>query len=480
MSIEPQKTIFIPQAHHYRQLTRTAPFILRETASGFELSERHLQCLWYDPSIRPKQLVTNTGETVRILDPGRWNLEAGPDFIDAVIQVGPDQRHLKGDIEIHIHPADWEAHRHANNPDYNQVIAHVTYFPPDHRPKGLPTPAVEIALQNPIDTTSGLYLEDIDTTAYPYGPSQSPCPCATILAELPARSRMELLESAGAYRLEKKANNFIAMHRTHSLETIAYRETMAALGYKQNTVVCRKLAALVPLARIRKLPPLEAYACLTGSAGLLPNAPSPRWTQEAQVFIRKVWDQWWPIQRSHQALSPKTWTLSGLRPQNHPLRRMAAAASCFSASAQDLIPQINQIAQELTPWVHVSDIFKPAEPLQFWTFHLSLASPRKERPIALIGEARLAAWWNNIAVPLLAAQDHDPSELTKKLKPEQINSHMREAAHRLFGFDHNPKSYRKNGLRQQGLLQIFHDCCLKECHDCSLHQNLRQTAGQSS
>ena len=90
------------------------------------LTERHVQALWYDGDLRPTDLVTSVGEAVRVVHPGEWNLEAGPDFKDAVLEVGG--RRVVGDVEVHIRPSDWTAHLHAGDAAYSNVVAHVTWM----------------------------------------------------------------------------------------------------------------------------------------------------------------------------------------------------------------------------------------------------------------------------------------------------------------------------------------------------------------
>ncbi|MDF7827136.1 DUF2851 family protein, partial [Pontiellaceae bacterium B12227] len=105
---------------------------------------------------------------------------------------------------------------------------------------------------------------------------------------------------------------------------------MAALGYKNNKAPFRKLATTLPLARLRSLAatPLEAYALLLGLSGLLPKNTDPKWTPETKTFIRAVWDVWWKQSGDlHElALLKSDWTLAGIRPANHPVRRLMAAA----------------------------------------------------------------------------------------------------------------------------------------------------------
>ena len=93
------------------------------------ISERHVQAIWYDGTLRPDGLRTADGAQVRVVDPGRWNLEAGPDFLDAVLEIGGERRRVRGDVEVHVRAADWSAHGHGHDPAYAGVVAHVTWHP---------------------------------------------------------------------------------------------------------------------------------------------------------------------------------------------------------------------------------------------------------------------------------------------------------------------------------------------------------------
>ena len=60
------------------------------------LTERHVQAVWYDAALRPKRLVSRRGSEVAVVSPGEWNLGAGPDFRNAVLEVGQDRRRIVG------------------------------------------------------------------------------------------------------------------------------------------------------------------------------------------------------------------------------------------------------------------------------------------------------------------------------------------------------------------------------------------------
>jgi hypothetical protein len=99
--------------------------------------------------------------------------------------------------------------------------------------------------------------------------------------------------------------------------------------------------------------------------------------------------------------------------------------------------------------------------------------------VSLIGQERRAAILSNVVVPFLAANGVSVEPLLDSLPPEADNAVVRRTAHALFGHDHNP-AFLRNGLRQQGLLQVFHDFCLntkRGCADCLLVGSLQRTSG---
>jgi len=422
-----------PRAADYRQEPRAAA--LHETAPPFRhfpYRERHLQCLWADPRHRPAGLKTSAGEPIHVEHPGSWNLEADPDFLNAVLLVGKEQRRISGDLEIHIHPNGWRQHGHAADPNFGQVRFHIVYFQGPEFP-GL----LQIPLQETLATNPRFSFENIDLTAYPYSIPAGEFP----LEGMHPDRKIQWLESAGEERLRLKAERFALALQHKEPDQLLWEELLAALGYKNNKAPFRHLATTLPLTRLRSLAetPAEAYALLLGLSGLLPTHPDPKWTPETKTFIRTVWDFWWKQSEELKelALDKSDWNLAGLRPANHPIRRLMAAAHYAFG-----IPGLATHAKRLTEF-----------PDNFWNTHISWKS--KCTPTALVGPARANAIVTNILVPWRAATGATELHLDR-LPAEPSNSIIRQTAHALFGPDHTPKVYQ-SALARQGLIQIFHD-----------------------
>ncbi|MBI2441296.1 MAG: DUF2851 family protein [Lentisphaerae bacterium] len=476
------------------------------SAFGGPYTERHLQCVWFDEGLRPKNLKTERGQEIIVEHPGQWNLEEGPDFLGAVLRVLPEGRRLTGDVEIHVHPGAWQQHGHAKNPAYARVIAHVTYFPGAAPRAALPEGAIQVALQDALAANPFFSFESLDLSAYPYAARARATPCAQVLQGWDPGRVAQLLETAGEQRLQAKTARMAGAIAAQGFAQTLYEEVMAALGYKNNRAPFRCLAQRLPLETLRALSagdPLKAYALLMGVAGLLPRQTPGRWDAATRVFVRRLWDHWWKQQAAlgATALRRADWKLSGLRPQNHPQRRLMLAALLFAGKpelearlsalpAAEAAEAIKLMAALFPPLADATLRSKPSlrstsppadkpETETYWQRRLTFGGKPQETPIALMGEGRIAALIANVLLPLLAAAGNRsvmrPAFL-RHLPPEEDNQILRQTARNLLGADHNPALYR-SGLRQQGLLQIFHDFCLTDrsrCATCALLAALKK------
>ncbi|MDD4872592.1 MAG: DUF2851 family protein [Kiritimatiellae bacterium] len=488
---KPGLTSFFHKSRYYAGLINGHNARIREvnnSSLNFPYSERHLQCVWFDGSFRPEKLTSSTGEQVLVESPGRWNLEAGPDFLDAVLIIGPERRKMRGDIEIHIHPTDWKAHHHADDKAYSRLIAHVSYFSSQIPDETLPRGTIHISLRNVLRMNPCFSFESIDITAYPYSTFTSQIsPCAEILSSWDPNNKAMLLESAGEERLRTKAFRMENSINERGADQVLYEEVLAALGYKYNSIAFRQLANVIPLNLLRKESKgdiLKGYALLAGVSGLLPVKVSQKWDVETRSFVRQLWDYWWKNQSKWETrhLQTDAWRLSGLRPQNSPLRRMAAASSLF-ASGNSLATRLSKIGTtDQKSWHEsVQMLFRPSDAMRYWNRRLSFSGIPQKSDITLVGTDRITAIKSNVFLPFLANRGIPVRKLLNNLPPEHDNNLIRLTAFALLGRDHNPSLYR-NGLRQQGLIQIFHDFCINNrsaCRNCPLPEALKSFNIQS-
>lgn len=474
------------RASQYRDLTQSTAACVHESdrrRPAFPYSERHLHCVWHDPGLRPPVLTTRRGESVAVEHSGLWNHEAGPDFIGAVLLIGESRRRVFGDVEIHIHPQDWKAHGHAQDPRFGDVRFHVTYFPGDDASLNTVPNAEQIVLKDALAALPGFAFEQIDTTAYPYGARADIPPCSTVLALYQPDEREQLLQAAGEERLRRKAEQIQRSVQEFGVDQVLYEEILTALGYKHNKRACRHLARLLSHATLRELAdgdPMRGYALLLGMAGLLPDPSSTAWPPETQSWLRQLWQIWWRHEQAlPSAMNESAWRLDSLRPTNHPVRRLCGAAHLFCA-AEPLIRKVERCwADDPARWTASWLEYCTSRADPFWSTRLTLRGEQQAKPIALIGKARATAIVVNVLLPLAAGHaKYSANVLTAldHLPQEAENALVKQTAYYLFGRDHSPSLYRDT-LARQGLLQIFHDFCMSDrsrCASCTFPQTLQR------
>lgn len=450
--------------------------VVREARPGgrfFPFSERHVQAVWFDQRWRPDGLMTVAGERVEVVYPGRWNLDAGPDFLDAVLVLGPGMRRVEGDVEVHVFPSGWRQHGHRHDPRYRRVVAHVTYADGVLEEGELPPGAVQIALRAALQARPGFAFEHLDVTEYPYAGRSDQPPCRTELRGWPPEAKIQLLEAAGHARLRLKAERLGVAVAERGADQVWYESLLVAMGYQHNKRVYHALAQVAPLDRWRAAAggdPLRGYAVLAGLSGLLPSEMDPAWDVETRDFIRLVWDIWWRERSRFPAGLVRTdWRLHGIRPLNHPLRRLMAVAV--------LMTDGTPVRQRLADWVQpvarravtaLEQAFQGSSD-GYWPWRETLGGVRGHTPVTLVGRDRLNALLLNVVLPLAAATGHDPATIAACLdtaRPETLNQVMKQTVHYLLGVEY-PSSLLASAAARQGLMQVFHDYCLHDRSQCA-------------
>jgi hypothetical protein len=223
-------------------------------------------------------------------------------------------------------------------------------------------------------------------------------------------------------------------------------------------------------------------------SGLLPTELTAARTSTDR-YVRSVWDQWWRERDSfNDCLLPRSlWRFNGLRPANHPQRRLALAAhwwtqkdlvarieKWFTATAEDgaMIPSLLETLQA------------PSD--EFWSWHWTLRSTRMRAAQPLLGGTRVTDLAVNVILPWLwvRAREGENPKLQQQAEeryflwpPAEDNSVLRLARNRLLGG--RSAARLRNAAMQQGLIQIVRDFCDHAnalCADCKFPELVRNFA----
>ena len=453
---------------------------LQETHQGLP-GERLLQLAWQHQRIRTDHLATADGRLLRILHPGFWNHGRGPDFRDAVIRIGSDPPQ-RGDVEIDLRLGDWIGHRHLDNPDYAGVILHVVWLPPRDPAQSPPV----LVLQDRLDTTIEELIAWVDLD--PGLPDNVLGRCASQLRSLPDAAVADWLTQGALFRFQRKAIELAARARQVGWRQSLWEGLCGGLGYQHNVWPMRRLAeqtrAILDHQPSQELTRVQAL--LLGSCGLLPHdSKSPR--RPSHAYLRSLWDVWWREQDAlaDLTLPPTLWRLGGLRPANHPQRRVALAAHWLLRD--DLFRGLEDWLARPCPARHLTTsllaVLQAGED-PFWSSHWTLTSGPAQPPQPLLGATRASDLATNVILPwfwIRAETGQNPvlqqEAVSRYLawSAAQDNAVLRLARLRLFAGEDRRLSW--TAALQQGLLQVVRDFCGHSnalCDNCVLPERLKE------
>ncbi len=439
--------------------------------------EKLLQAVWHHQRLKRDDLRTLDGQAVHVLHPGFWNFEGGPDFRGALVQFGDDPPRT-GDIEVDLRASSWHAHRHDRNPAFKNVILHAVWQGDKPAPGGPPLLELRPAIDASIGELSLLLSAETGQDV----PAEFQGKCCRLLTRLTSEQLDEFLRQAAEVRLASKGSWFQARARSAGWEQSLWEGLFRALGYKHNSWPMQRIAELRPRWSTTGATPLHLQARLLGIGGLLP-AETLRANGD-DLYTRALWDHWWRErdQFGDCILPREAWRLHGLRPANHPQRRLALGAHwCADSSlvsrleawcARDLAR--SEFLSSLTETLQVRDD-------RFWSWHWTFRSARMPKAQPLVGPTRVSDLAVNVILPWLAVRAEGRNKrLLSRLRERYFqwpaaedNSVLKLARKRLLGST-STKPF-STAASQQGLIQIVRDFCDNSnavCDNCKLPEVL--------
>ena len=447
--------------------------ILRD--GGSAPPEKLLQAVWQHQRLHRDRLKTADGKNVRVLHPGFASLEGGPDFRGAVLQF-ENEKPVSGDVEIDLQTSGWHAHGHDKNSSFKNVILHVVWEGVQSQKPHVQSRFATLVLNNFLDASPAelaLALENESAL-----PASLRGQCSAPLQELSSSQLAELLSAAAKVRFQNKAAAILARAKNSGWEQVLWENLFRALGYKHNGWPMQNLAETKSLWSRGADSAFAIQARLLGVSGLLPDDLT-RAQKSSDTFLRRAWDCWWRDRDEFETciLPREVWKFHGLRPVNHPQRRLALASHWLASE---------NLASKIEGWCaaeipdkklleSLHEIFQIGRD-DFWSWHWTFKSARMTKPQPLLGEARVTDLAVNVVLPWLWIRAREggnkkfPGKVERRFFAWPVaedNSVLKLARQRLLGTSN--ARILKGAAQQQGLMQIDRDFCEHSnavCADC--------------
>lgn len=477
-----------------------------QSAGGFArtVDERLAQCIWYDGMLTTVGLKTLSGKSLEIMDPGRWNEEAGPDFRMAEVRIAG--KPIKGDVEIHLSSSDWEAHKHHQNFEYNTVVLHVFLRTNDkktydilHNGEPLERFAMEPFLFPDLETIR----RTVSAEDYPYSTKTGIGRCAELMTTVDEEFVRTFLDLAGAERMEEKVRRFRDQFHGEGLEQVFYQALMTSMGYKGSKTLFFLLSKRAPLSELLDYTRGESshtrclmlQSILLHVANLVPqkDIKHPFFDGETMDYINQLnryWAEFSGYFTDRIIPADRKW-FAKVRPVNFATRRIAGMSHLVVERSGDkglfgsFLTWIRQEAERSHTRKTLVNLIRQLQAAfildvdDHWTHRYLFTTKKTARAMSLIGASKALSVVFNALLPLLILamrRDKDQRgeefcwQLFSVFPRLSSNVVLKFMSHRLFGGHTRARSLLTTERRQQALFRIFHDCCNNNeisCVDCT-------------
>lgn len=427
--------------------------------------EKLMQYIWEYRLWNPAEIQTNDGRKVRIIDPGRRNDDAGPDFFNAKIEI--DGFMWAGNVEIHYRASDWKRHGHDKDKSYDSVILHVVDKDdaPVYRTNGERIPQIVMHCSPKFNEK---YSDLVN--------AKVEIPCKTQIAQLTGLERAEWLESMAFERLRDKSSRIKSILDINrgDWEEACYITFARTLGFGINNDAFELLAKSLPLNLLHKHSDsmLQLEAFFFGQAGML-NEPS----YAGDHYYDQLCREYNFLKNKFSLRQPEgmVWKTLRMRPQNFPCRRIAALAH-YVFNGFRLMADILDAKGDYDKLVELFKINLSG----YWDTHYSF-SHESPRGTNALGPKSIDILLINVVAPLYylygeTTDNYDMVEyatsLLELLKPERNRCTI------LFT---NAGLKVENALDSQAVVQIYKQYCQqRKCLYCHVGHKLLSVAASET
>jgi hypothetical protein len=419
------------------------------------IPEDFLHYLWKYALYETDELLTESGENVRVMNAGQHNKDAGPDFLNAKIQIG--EQIWAGNIEIHRKASDWHKHGHYKDKAYNNVILHVTTDSDaeTHTESGRKLAVAELKFNPKLFNNYKEYLDS----------SQRPM-CRNDLKLIDSFTLNNWLEVLLFERFERKTEDFrrLLNYTDNHWEEAFYIFLASAFGAKVNAAAFELTAKSLPSIILGKHKNnlFQIEALLLGQAGLLQSIQSD---EDYPAALKKEYD----FLRKKFKLKPvegHLWKYLRIRPANFPDIRIAQFALLVHRSVH-LFSKILE-ARNVKELQRMFDITLS----DYWDTHYRIGkeSPRR---IKRFGKQAQTSVIINTLIPVLFFYGKQKALPEYQERAVEFLEALPPESNRIIRQWKEAGISAKNAAQSQALLQLHKVYCSpKRCLDCRIGNQL--------
>lgn len=331
------------------------------------MKEELLHYIWKFQLFKSHHFIDDKGDEIRVIKPGIYNKNEGPDFLQAHILIG--EMNFFGSVEIHLKSSDWNKHKHQHNDHYKQVILHVVYK------IDAPIFIDYIKLPRQLEVEKYIAKEIIENTNL-LETSKSFIPCQNFFDKERStkfhdifwveRLAIERYE----FRVEELKQRLTYMNDWPQLFCCLL---FSAFGAKVNkeafTMLGQYCSHKILFREAKDLHTIEAF--LFGMAGFLCTSPKDTYHQKLRTTFKYL------MHKHKLAQPPKIlWKFSRMRPSSFPSIKIAQLAHLIFLLKGKIFSLTDD--EQIEIWIKNKINFKASN---YWQTHTNFGNKAKKIPV---------------------------------------------------------------------------------------------------
>jgi hypothetical protein len=414
------------------------------------MKESILHYVWQHKLFTAHNLCTTDGEEVEVIDVGKYNTDAGPDFFNAKIRIGNTL--WAGNVEIHSRSTDWKKHNHHSDKAYDSVILHIVDMADGDvfRIDGARIPQLKLEFPKHIENNYEQLINE-----------QKWIPCADKIAQVPSIFIQSWKTALLTERLEQKMSsieNLLDENNQHWEE--AFYITLARnFGFGTNSQAFESLAKSLPISILGKHKDnlFQLEALLFGQSGLLN-------IELADDYSIKLKQEYTFLSAKFELrnINGEQWKLLRLRPDNFPHVRIAQFAALIHSSSKLFSKMV-----ENPNIKYLKSIFT-CKPSDYWQNHYLFAHVSAEKNKNL-GIQSIYGILINTVVPFLFCYAHKKGVQALKDNALQLLEQIPSENNAILTGWKQLGLTSESAYDSQALLQLKkHYCDEKNCLRCRI------------
>ncbi|QMU64496.1 MAG: DUF2851 family protein [Flavobacteriaceae bacterium] len=420
------------------------------------MKEDFLHYIWRYALYSKTALVTAQKEEIKVVKPGLYNTNAGPDFLNSELII--DGQKWVGNIEIHSNTSDWYSHGHESDVSYDAVILHVVW---NHDAEvymkcNTPIPTLELKEIVPhhiLFNYKKLHNSDLKWI-----------PCEHEITGVDSFMIKYWLERLYVERLESKmiVVEKLLEKSQYNWEAVFFQLVAKNFGLSVNGDAFLKLAQSFDYTILQKehFNELALSALLFGQAGFLEDILE-------DAYHTRLRKEYIYLKHKHglKHLQKNEFQFFRMRPHNFPTIRIAQLVALLHSKTRFFSMTINA--------VEVAEFYKlfKIEIHDYWKTHFNFGKASKKSAKRLSDSFIDLVLINTVLLLKFSYQKKrgnlDTVAIIKLI--EELTPEKNSIVHKFSELGISPK----NALESQALLQLKNSyCTAKRCLECAIGKSI--------